>query len=145
MSNEIFTHPNKYGYNLSINHPVIGAFYNDFFRRFKLSHKMGMGDKQRPLYEKLLWKYLRSICRSYDKNLLLPPISDNGFLFTQIIGEQSESLNIFLTEKLNLYKALDQFAKKYSEELIPIAETLKPSQTYLDWVSGDYDYHKQEK
>ncbi len=139
MSNEIFAHPNKYGYNLSINHPVIGAFYNDFFRRFKLSHKMGMGDKQRLLYEKLLWKYLRSICRSYDKNLSLPPISDNGFLFTQIIGEQSESLNIFLTDKLNISKALDQFAKKYYEELTALAEPLKPSRIYLDWISRNYD------
>lgn len=94
MSNEIFAHPNKYGY-LSINHPVIGAFYNDFFRRFKLSRKMGMGDKQRLKYEKLLWKYLKSICRSYDKNLSFQPINDNSFLFTKIIGWQEESLNIF--------------------------------------------------
>ncbi len=86
MSNEIFAHPNKYGYNLSINHPVIGAFYNDFFRRFKLSRKMGMGDRQRLIYEKILWKYLKSVCHSYDKKLVLPPISDKAFLFTKIIG-----------------------------------------------------------
>lgn len=142
MNNEIFAHPNKYGYNLSINHPTIGAFYDDFFHRFKLSRKMGMGDRQMLEYEKLLWNYLRSICRSYDKKLVFPPISGNAFLFTKIIGWQEEALNIFLTDKLNLSEALDQFAKKYSEKLIPIAETLKPSQIYLDWVNGDYDNHK---
>lgn len=138
MSNEIFAHPNKYGYNLSINHPVICAFYDDFFRRFRLSRKMGMGDKQRLKYEKLLWKYLKSICRRYDKNLSFQPINDNSFLFTKIIGWQEESLNIFLTEKLNLSKALEQFAQKYYEELAALAELLKPSQIYLDWVSGNY-------
>ena len=141
--NEIFAHPNKYGYNLSINHPVIGAFYDDFFRRFKLSRKMSMGDRQRLMYERILWKYLKSIFCSYDKEQVLPMINDNTFLFTRIIGEQSEALNIFLTEKLNLSKALNQFAQKYSEKLIPIAETLKPSQIYLEWVNGDYDYHKK--
>ena len=136
--NEIFAHPNKYGYNLSINHPVIGVFYDDFFRRFKLSRKMSMGDKQRIKYEKFLWEYLRSICCKYDSELAFPQINDNSFLFTRIISEQNEALNIFLTEKLKLSKALDQFAKKYYEELTALAEPLKPSQIYLDWVNGNY-------
>lgn len=136
--NEIFAHPNKYGYNLSINHPTIGAFYDDFFRRFKLSRKMGMGDRQRLMYEKILWKYLKSVCHSYDKKIVLPPISDKAFLFTKIIGWQEETVNIFLTEKLKLSKALDQFAKKYYEELTALAEPLKPSRIYLDWISGNY-------
>lgn len=136
--NEIFAHPNKYGYNLSVNHPVIGAFYGDFFRRFKLSREMGMGDRQRLEYEKLLWNYLRGLCRRYDAKLVFPAICGDGFLFSEIFGWQEEALNFFLTEKLKLSKAREQFAEKHREKLEAIAETLSPSTVYLDWLNGNY-------
>ena len=143
---EIFAYPNKYGYNLAINHPVIGAFYDDFFRRFKLPRKMGMGDPQRLKYEQLLWKYIRSIYRKYDPESAgkLSRIDEKTFLFTRTSNWLKEALHIFLTEKLDVSKEPDLFAQKYSKELIPLAEALKPSQTYLDWVNGDYDYYKKE-
>ncbi len=145
MSYGIFAPPNKYGYNLAVTHRAIGAFYNDFFRRFNLPLKMGMGDSQRIGFEKLLWQYIRSIYRKYDPKsaALLTPISDNAFLYTKIIGWQEELLHLFLTEKLNLPKALNQFAEKYSDKLAPIAEELKPSKLYLEWVNGDYDREKE--
>lgn len=145
MSYGLFALPTKYGYNLGITHPIIGAFYSDFFRRFKLPEKMGMGDSQRIEYENLLWNYIRSIYKKYDPKSagFLPPISDKYFLFTKVIGWQEELLNLFLTEKLNLPKALEQFAKKYSDKLAPIAEELKPSEIYLEWVNGNYDREKE--
>ncbi len=143
MSVNIFALPNESGYNLGINSPVISDFYKDFFRRFKLPENMGM-DPQRIEYEKILWDYIRSVYRKYDPKLAksLPKISGEYFLYTRVIGWQEEWLRLFLTEKLKLSKALEQFAEINSDKLALIAEKLRPSDIYLQWVSGNYENNK---
>lgn len=141
MNADLFTAPNtKYSYyQLSFQHPTLGAFYDDFFRRFGLSRTYGgMGDKQRPRYEKLLWTYLSGVYRKFNPGLgkVMPKYEEGQHLGERLVGYQAEVFNDFLLRVLILTKALEQFYQKHKKELEELAKSLKPSDTYIKWKNG---------
>lgn len=141
MNAGLFTAPNtKYSYyQLSFNHPTLGAFYNDFCEHYGLSRVMGMGDKQRIQYEKLLWEYLRKLYRRFNPNLgkLLPKYEEGRHLSENLMGYPEEAFNDFLLRVMDLPKAFALFYKTYPKELEELAKALKPSDTYIKWKRGD--------
>lgn len=141
MNADLFTAPNtKYSfYQLSFNHPTLGAFYDDFFRHYGLPRIMGMGDKQRIQYERLLWEYLRKVYRLFNPNLgkVLSKYKEGQHLSEKLMGYPEEAFNDFLLRVLDLPKAFALFYKTYPKELEELAKSLKPSNTYIKSKRGD--------
>lgn len=107
----LFTLPNKYGYQLNVNNPVIKACRENIFPPGYRPES----DSERITFENAFWKFLLKYFRKYDPKTakLIPKKLDSERHMSEILsGWKLELLEIFVNSKLDIEKTVELFGKE---------------------------------
>lgn len=55
----LFCSPNKYGYRLNVNHPLINKIYKRYKKKNNIARRIPLSDKQRLEFEQVTLDYLK--------------------------------------------------------------------------------------
>lgn len=97
---EVFTKPNKYGYQLNVSNSELNKLYEAHIKANRIHRPMG--DKQRIEWEKAVWNELKKCYRScYRLQLPNYPEAMSRPLREIIVGWQREQLEDIVNFRLN--------------------------------------------
>lgn len=110
---EVFTKPNKYGYQLNVSNSELNKLYEAHIKANKIHRPMG--DKQRIECEKAVWNELKKCYRScYRLQLPNYPETTSRPLREIIVGWQREQLEDIVNFRLNTQEMI---TKLYGDKL----------------------------